>query len=337
MLQQLVTIRFYFMAQIHAKWYAYWLASLLLGATIGFGYLALVPVKVSQPRQIPFIPIPVETPVPEIQPSHQPITLIFTGDVMLGRTVNKNIVTYNDPTWPFKNVASVLSAADITYVNLEGPLVPNCPIVESGFKFCGNLDNAKELEYAGVDVVSLANNHATNYGPEGLTSTVESLELYGIHPVGLGSPVRVERQDQTFTFHSFNDIGPYPGIQNLDPNTFAGIIARAKVEGEVLIVTFHWGNEYQATPSDRQIQFAHQAIDAGSDLVIGAHPHWVQTKEVYRGKTIYYSLGNFVFDQEWSAETKRGLVVKATYVGDQLQFTEELPILIENYGQPRWQ
>lgn len=321
------------MAHLHTKWYLYWLSCLLLGIVIGFGYLRLVPAITPIKETV----YPSVAPTPLLQPNNQPITLIFTGDVMLGRSVNKNIVVNNDPTWPFRNVSEILAAADITYINLENPLVKDCPVIEGGFKFCGGLENALGLQYAGVDVASLANNHATNYGPEGLASTISTLELHGISPVGLGTPVRIERQGQIFTFLSLNDIGPYPGIDNVNPDTLSDKVKRAKVSGEILIITFHWGHEYQSAPSSRQVELAHQVIDAGADLVVGAHPHWVQTKEVYQGKTIYYSLGNFIFDQEWSAETKRGLVVKATYYGDQLQGIEEMPVLIENYGQPRWQ
>lgn len=255
---------------------------------------------------------------------------------MLGRSVNKNIVTRNDPTWPFINVADVLSSADITYINLENPLVENCPIIETGFKFCGNLESAKGLQFAGVDIASLANNHASNYGKDGLDSTIKILDSSGIEPIGLGSPVSIERSGQVFTFLSLNDIGPYPGIDNVDEATLTAKVQAAASPGVVLIVTFHWGHEYHAVPSVRQIALAHQAIDAGADLVIGAHPHWVQTKEVYKDVPIYYSLGNFVFDQEWSQETKSGLAVRVTYNGEQLINTEELPVLIENYGQARW-
>lgn len=325
------------MTKIHTNWYLYWFGCVALGILLGFGYS-----KFSRPTTKPntdYLPLTSRSPapVPETQSEFKPVTLIFTGDVMLGRSVNKNIVVHNDPTWPFKKVADVLSGADITYINLENPLVKNCPVIETGFKFCGNLENAKGLQYAGVDIASLANNHTTNYGPEGLTSTIEALELYGISPVGLGSPVRIVGQGQTFTFLSLNDIGPYPGIDNVDPDTLSDKVTRAKVKGEVLIVTFHWGHEYQSTPSARQVMLAHQVVDAGADLVIGAHPHWVQTKEIYRDVPIYYSLGNFVFDQEWSLETKRGLAVRTTYYGDRLYPIEELPVLIENYGQPRWQ
>lgn len=310
---------------------------MIFGFAVSYGYASLNRSKVIYPEVLPTILIPRRSVKTEIPPQMAtPVTIIFTGDVMLGRSVNKNIVTRNDPTWPFINVASVLSAADITYINLENPLVENCPIIVTGFKFCGNLDNVKGLQYAGVDVASLANNHATNYGKDGLDSTIKILDAHGIEPVGLGSPVSIERGGQVFTFLSLNDIGPYPGIDNVDVTTLTSKVQAAAILDSVLIVTFHWGHEYHAVPSERQITLAHQAIDAGADLIIGAHPHWVQTKEIYKNVPIYYSLGNFVFDQEWSQETKKGLVVQLTYDNQKLVDSQELPVFIENYGQPRW-
>jgi poly-gamma-glutamate synthesis protein (capsule biosynthesis protein) len=265
------------------------------------------------------------------------ITLLFTGDVMLGRSVGYNIAHNLDPTWPFHYVAERLKNADITYINLENPLTSPCPLTQTGMIFCSDLASASGLQYAGVDIASLANNHATNYGPEGLASTISTLELYGINPVGLGNPVRIKRQGQVFSFLSLNDIGPYPGIDNVNISTLTDKVQQAKTADEVLIVSFHWGHEYTATPSSRQVSLAHQVIDAGADLVVGAHSHWVQTHEIYKDKPIYYSLGNFVFDQEWSPETKHGLAVLFTYQGQKLINTQELPVLIQNYGQPHWQ
>ncbi len=198
------------MAKTNLTWYLYYAGCVVLGLILGLGYLWLVPVNLTPVTELSQSSESGVVPSPVALPSTQPVTLLFTGDVMLGRSVNKNIVAHNDPTWPFKNVGELLSAADITYINLENPLVENCPVIESGFKFCGGLDNVKGLVYAGVDVASLANNHATNYGPAGLALTISVLESHGISPVGLGSPVKLTRRGQTFTFLSFNDIGPYP-------------------------------------------------------------------------------------------------------------------------------
>lgn len=265
-----------------------------------------------------------------------PVTLLFIGDVMLGRSVNERIQSSQDPSWPFIYVQDVLRSADIAYINLESPLVANCPITNTGMKFCGAAENALGLVSSGIDIASLANNHATNYGASGLAETIEILSANDIAVTGIAIPTTLERNGYNYTFLSFNDVGRYEGINQTDSGAIYEQISAAKSEDNLLIVTFHWGEEYQSTPSARQKDMARRSVEAGADLVIGAHPHWIQSSEIYQGKPIYYSLGNFVFDQEWSKETKRGLAVRFTYLKDQLLKTEELPVQIENFGQPHW-
>lgn len=276
------------------------------------------------------------TPTPSPSPDNL-VTILFTGDVMLGRSVNKNIAASQNPSWPFIYVKDILSSADITYINLESPLVSECPVVDNGMKFCGDISNVNGLVEAGVDVASLANNHTNNYGAAGLEETVSTLSSHNISSVGIAGAATISRKGYNYTYLSFNDVGQYPGLSQADSTSMLTQIRSAKTSDNLLIVTFHWGNEYQSEPTARQVGFARDAVDAGADLVIGGHPHWVQTSEIYKGKPIYYSLGNFVFDQEWSPDTKRGLVVRFTYRGYELLRTEELPVLIENYGQPHWQ
>lgn len=265
------------------------------------------------------------------------VTLLFTGDVMLGRSVNQRIIINKNRSWPFLYVVDELKEADITYINLESPLISECPSTDKGMKFCGDLGNVDGLVSAGVDVASVANNHATNYGSEGLTETVNILQDKGISVVGTGSSVTLSRKGSNYNFLSYNDVGRYQGIAQADSSILKAQIKSAKELGGLVVVGFHWGEEYKTQPTPRQISLAHMAIESGADLIIGSHPHWVQTKEIYMNKTIYYSLGNFVFDQEWSAETKKGLAVRFSYRGDVLENTEELPVYIERYGQPRWQ
>lgn len=327
------------MGKISFRWYAFWIGCIIGGFILGFVMTYISKVKSRSTPQATEEDYASQyvSPTPTLAPSTQPITILFTGDVMLGRSVNQNIIKNQNPSWPFEYVKDVMLSADITYINLENPLVSNCPTTGTGMKFCGQLDNVKGLLSAGVDVASLANNHTTNYGHEGLQETVQVLSDNGINVVGLDGPVVISRSDTKFSFVSFNDVGRLPGISQADSQNIQAQILDAKAQSDYVTATFHWGEEYQATPNTRQVSLAHEAIDYGADLIIGAHPHWVQTKEVYQGKTIYYSLGNFVFDQEWSPNTKKGLVVKATFSGSTLIGFDELPVLIQNYGQPRWQ
>ena len=116
-----------------------------------------------------------------------------------------------------------------------------------------------------------------------------------------------------------------------------------KIRSDFIVISMHAGTEYKTKPNTVQTSFAHLAIDSGADLVIGGHPHWVQTIERYKDRYIFYSLGNFIFDQEWSRETKEGLMLKVELAQSgkdgimqtRLSQVEIIPIIIENYSTPR--
>ena len=114
------------------------------------------------------------------------------------------------------------------------------------------------------------------------------------------------------------------------------IAAARKAGADVVIVFPHWGVEYRAKPTSVQRNLAHAAIDAGADLVIGNHPHWVQGMEVYKGKPIWYALGNFVFDQSWSNYTMEGITVELTFAGTDLRQVRMRPHLILDKAQPNF-
>jgi poly-gamma-glutamate synthesis protein (capsule biosynthesis protein) len=119
------------------------------------------------------------------------------------------------------------------------------------------------------------------------------------------------------------------------PERVAEAVRAAGERADVVIPYFHWGVEYAAEPNARQRSLAYAAIDAGADLVLGAHPHWVQTTERYEDTLIVYSMGNFVFDQEWSRETKRGVIATFAFDGAEVTAVEYTPILIVDFNQPR--
>jgi poly-gamma-glutamate synthesis protein (capsule biosynthesis protein) len=114
------------------------------------------------------------------------------------------------------------------------------------------------------------------------------------------------------------------------------LIRDSKSKVDVLIVMVHWGIEYMPEPSATQKEIAHSLIDNGADVVVGNHPHWVQGYDTIDGKPIFYSLGNFVFDQAWSEETKSGLAIRLTYEETKLKKIEEMPVYMENFAQPSW-
>lgn len=263
-------------------------------------------------------------------PSQESVEIILTGDVMLGRTVMTTSLDLGDPFYPFRKVEETLSKADIVFVNLENPVIEGCPRHEDGFKFCTTPGIANGLVYAGIDVVNLANNHTLNYGNDGLTETKAVLDSLNVKSVGLGNLVVFEKEGTSFGFLGFDYVLSGATQANLK------LIRDADREVDTLIVAVHWGQEYQSVANTFQRENARKLIDAGADVVVGHHPHWVQDYEYIDGKPVYYSLGNFVFDQMWSEETKKGMAVRLTFKGQSLQAEEFLPIYMREWAQPEF-
>jgi poly-gamma-glutamate capsule biosynthesis protein CapA/YwtB (metallophosphatase superfamily) len=262
--------------------------------------------------------------------------MIVTGDVIPARSVNYNMVTKSNPLWPYEKVApTILSKhADVTLINLEAPLIKDSIATTEGMIFSGSPKNVKGLKYIDVSIASLANNHSGNYGIEGVTETVNLLNAENIDVIGIGKQLIRNIKGVRVAFLSYNDIGVQPGISNVNENLIVKDIAQVKQKADIIIVMMHWGTEYQSQPDQRQIYLAHFLIDNGTDLVVGNHPHWIQTVESYKGKVIMYAHGNFIFDQMWSMETRTGVIGLYTFYGKELVDIEFLPLQINDYGQP---
>lgn len=256
-------------------------------------------------------------------------SIIFTGDVMLGRSVMGESIDNNDNLYPFRKTADFLKKADITMVNLENPIVKDCARVSGGFKFCTSPDVAKGLSFSEIDIVSLSNNHSSNYGQSGLSETKKYLDELGIKYVDGSNLEIIEKNGIKFGFLAFD----YTiSKNNLDHDL--ELINTSDPQINILIVMPHWGEEYKDAANKFQVDTAHQMIENGADIIIGSHPHWVQNFEEYQGKPIYYSLGNFIFDQSWSEETKKGLVVKISFENTNLIKREEFKTYTPKKGQP---
>ena len=267
----------------------------------------------------------------------EPIILIATGDILLGRAVNYRTVVKNNFDWPFENIQSILKASDITFINLEGPLIKNCILTEIGMRFCGDIRNAEGLVNSGVDVVNLANNHAGDYGAEGVKETIELLNSKGIKTIGTGEAEIIEVKGQKLAFLGYNHISGHSsaGIAWADEESIVEDIKAVRKITDIVIVSFHWGVEYVTQPTVKQKELAHLAIDSGADLIIGNHPHWIQPVEEYKGKTIIYALGNVVMDQMWSLKTRQGEIAKFVFKDKKLIDMKLIPVQIEDYGQPK--
>lgn len=265
------------------------------------------------------------------------IVLIATGDIIPARSVNNQVVSNNRFLWPYEKTYDVLKNADITFVNLESPLIQGCLPTQEGMVFCGDQKNIEGLVFSGIDIASLTNNHAGNYGFPGIESTVELLQKNGILSTGTGGPVYKNIKGFKFAFLGYNNVGtPEKGLQWADPEKIRQEIGETREKADVIIVAFHWGTEYVSQPTKQQKELAHLAIDSGADLIIGNHAHWIQPIEIYKGKVITYAHGNFIFDQMWSQKTREGVVGKYTFNGNKLIDVEFLPVQIDNYGQPHF-
>lgn len=264
------------------------------------------------------------------------IKLIATGDIIPARVVNYKTVSKNNFIWPFEKTMSLLKSGDITFINLEAPLLKYCPLTNTGMVFCGDQRNIGGLLMAGVDVANLANNHSANHGLKGVNETVKLLESVNIAITGISGVYYKKVKGVTFAFLGFNDIEKNPNVSSASEEKIKIELGEARKNADIVVVTFHWGDEYRPQPNQRQIELAHLAIDNGADLIIGNHPHWIQPIEFYKDKTIMYAHGNFIFDQMWSEKTKEGVVGVYTFYGKELVDIEFLPVYIENFGQPRF-
>ncbi len=287
----------------------------------------------------------------EVSGSGEPVTLVAVGDIMLSRHVWTKILDHGgDPRHPFLETAELTKNADIAFANLETPVSDLAAPPAEGMSFIAPVKSIDGLEYAGFDIVSLANNHTENFGDEALLDSIEQLESRGIMAVGAGENIEqahkpdiLEVKGNKIAFLAYEDVVPdayaagksEPGVAWMDIELLEQDIKQIRDEVDYVIISMHSGTEYVFDPIAAQKEFAHAAVDAGADLVIGHHPHVVQDKEIYKDKQIIYSLGNFVFDQMWSEETRRGEVLTATLDNGEVKDIEFTKIRIYDYNQPR--
>jgi len=236
-------------------------------------------------------------------------TVLFTGDIMLDRGV-EYLIQKNSIFYPFEKINQFLKGIDLVIGNLEGPIVKNPPNFGShSLKFAFSPEVTKALSFSNFNLLSLANNHTFNMGETGFKETEEFLKKSDINFVG--HPIKCDEnflfEKDNIVFLAFNKTFPF----NCSDDRITEIVRETKLlhPNEFLVVIFHWGTEYQPKSSVFQQRLAHKVIDAGADLIIGSHPHVIQEVEEYKGKLIFYSLGNFVFDQYFSKETQQALAV----------------------------
>ena len=239
-------------------------------------------------------------------------TILFTGDIMLDRGVEE-LINENNIYFPFQNILQFLKGVDIVCGNLEGPIVCELPdFSPQSLKFAFGTEMSKAVSIAGFNLLSLANNHASDMGIDGFKETKKNLMAYQIHSTGNPFCEKHDSCNEIFLsddiiFSAFNRILPF---KTKDAEILDAIKElHVNHPEKFIVINIHWGNEYQGHCSNTQRELAHRMIEAGADLIIGHHPHVVQNIENYRDRLIFYSLGNFVFDQYFSEETQEGLAV----------------------------
>jgi len=242
-----------------------------------------------------------------------------------------------------------IGSADLAIANFENPAPDRFRLHRRGTVFSANPARIEGLVAAGLDWVSLANNHIGDAGRAGILQTMANLDEAGLRNSGAGRNARDARTPATFevggrtiALLAYDAIaGVYAagrdsvGSARLTAAALKADVARAREDGADVVIVFpHWGVEYDATPSASQQRLARLAIDAGADMVIGNHAHWAAAMETYKGRPIWYALGNFVFDQTWSELTMEGITLELTFSGSRLVQARMQPHLILDRAQP---
>ncbi len=280
------------------------------------------------------------------------IHLAAVGDVMLDRALGEAVLA-GDVGYPFAQIEGGLSSADITIGNLESALGDLGTPEKKGYTFRAPKETVETLSLAGFDLLSLANNHAMDYGAEGLIQAIQLLEARGINTVGAGandaaahSPVLFEMNGIKLAFLAYVDVPVefrgfdtrtwiagenHPGVAWAEPNRIHADVTAALSQADLVVVILHSGYENVIQPSPPQVAAAHAAVEAGAKLVIGHHTHVLQPIEVFSDGVIAYGLGNFAFEDAGPPET--GLLniwIDARGVRD----LELVPLLLDTDGRP---
>ncbi len=249
-----------------------------------------------------------------------PVIFRFAGDVMFDRGIKR---TLKKGVHPFYHISDLSRSAHIMMINLETTIATNGEKVPKAFNFMSHPDSLAFVTNAGIDLVSIANNHTMDYGTPAIIQTIHNLNKYGLRHAGAGMDlpeasqgVILETNGIKIGFLAFGDIYPLslyasdtrPGIAGIQLEQTSAVIKAFKPQVDFLIVSLHWGWEYEDLPKSYQTVQAYEFIDSGADLIIGHHPHVLQGVEKYKNGVIFYSMGNFVFDQKKELKTRYTMI-----------------------------
>lgn len=247
------------------------------------------------------------------------ITISAAGDCTLGtdegfnykRSFKGKYDAVQDPAYFFQNVQPVFAQDDLTIVNMEGTLTEETTREPKQFAFKGDAEYAKILTAGAVEAANLANNHSFDYGKKSYEDTITALEAEGISSFGYERTAVMDIKGVKVGL-----AGVYELAEHIDcKQDLLDNIASLKEQGaQIIIVSFHWGQEKENVPSDVQVELAHAAVDNGADLVLGHHPHVLQGIEEYKGKNIVYSLGNFCFGGNSAPSDMDTMIFQQTFI-----------------------
>lgn len=325
---------------------------LLIGAVFIYVFNHIVPAKDTPTLAVPPAatssdatpsPSPTSPPPQAEKPKPGALSLAFAGDVLLGYKIEP-LFQQKGTDYVLNDTQSIFDAADVAMVNLENPLsTRGTAAQDKQYTFRARPETAAYLKEAGIDIVTLANNHVLDYGKDALLDTLESLQQHGIKAVGAGRdvdsasrPLYVEKNGYRIAFLGSSRVIPVPewaaqlnqpGVATTyDPLRLTQEIQQARSQADLVIVYVHWGKERKETPEKYQQKLAHAYIDAGADAVIGSHPHVLQGFEFYKEKLIAYSLGNFVFNNSQASTA----ILQIHSSGGELSSFQIIPCEIKN-------
>ena len=248
-------------------------------------------------------------------------------------------------------VRALIKDADIALANFENPAPNTFTYHTSGTIFSADQTLIDGIADAGFDVMGVANNHIRDQGADGLLQTIRNLKKRGLLIAGAGKDLTAARKPAIVETHgvkvailaydaiaaSYHASADKVGSAPLKLKVVKGDIRRAREAGADVVIVFpHWGVEYRATAGPAQRETARKIIDYGADMIIGNHAHWTTEMEVYKGKPIWYALGNLVFDQTWSAQTMEGMTLELTFQGKDLVQARMRPHVILDKSQPNF-
>ena len=249
------------------------------------------------------------------------LTIVFAGDLMPDRGT-REVIEVHGMDYLFENVQNVFRIADYAVANLECVVCDTtCIPVNKKFTFRSNPEWLSSLKNNGITHVTLANNHSCDFGEKGVKQTIFNLSKYAIMPIGFSTNKNATSEPRLLkkgknVVAVFSSCFLKQNCKSISSENVSVLSKKIKAyksahPSTIIIVCLHWGVEMKATPTSEQVEQAHQLIRAGAEVIIGHHPHVVQTIEVYRGKYIFYSLGNFIFDTQHSP-ANRGILTNLT-------------------------